>query len=131
MATVAKPAADMATSLETIASIKVSHPDNLMAKHFSNVYFKSLPADKQQLLLLCCKSGYENADSGMGLYAMSPTDYDEFKPYFDKVIRDYHGIKGELKHVNDWDLSKVQGLPAGGKLDLTALGLGDTSMRVR
>ena len=102
-----------------------------MAKHFCNDYYKSLPADKQKLLLLCCKSGYENADSGMGLYAMSPTDYDELKPYFDKVIRDYHGITGDLKHINCWDLSKVEGLPEGGKLDLTALGLGDTSMRVR
>ena len=48
-----------------------------------------------------------------------------------QVIRDYHGITGDLKHINCWDLSKVEGLPEGGKLDLTALGLGDTSMRVR
>jgi creatine kinase len=71
--------------LKIIADIKVSHPENRMAKHFCNKFFSSLPEDKQKLLLLCCKSGYENSDSGMGLYAMSPTDYDEFKEYFDKV----------------------------------------------
>jgi creatine kinase len=118
-------------ALQKIAEIKVSHPENRMAKHFSEEYYMSLPEDKKKLLLLCCRSGYECADSSMGLYAMSPTDYDELKPYFDKVIRDYHSITGELKHTNCWDLSKVEGLPEGGKLDLTALGLGDTSMRVR
>jgi len=132
---VAAPAAEHAAEhscpeLKTIADIKVSHPENRMAKHFCNKFYASLPEDKQKLLLLCCKSGYENPDSGMGLYAMSPTDYDELKEYFDKVIRDYHGIEGELKHVNCWDLSKVEGLPEGG-LCLKALGLGDTSMRVR
>eukprot|EP00959_Pyramimonas_sp_CCMP1952_P148845 3113607-Pyramimonas_sp.AAC.1 len=77
-----------------------------MARHFCNEYFKKQSPENQKLLLLCCKSGYENSDSGMGLYAMSPTDYDEFKEYFDKVIRDYHKITGDLKHVNCWDLSK-------------------------
>ena len=48
-----------------------------------------------------------------------------------QVIRDYHGISGDLKHINNWDISGVADLPEGGKLDLTALGLGDTSMRVR
>jgi len=118
-------------SPDTIAKIKVSHPENRMAKHFDNMYFKTLSAFDQNRLLMCCKSGVENPDSGMGLYAMSPTDYDDFKPYFDKVIRDYHGISGDLKHVNNWDISCVKGLPQGGKLDLSDIGLRQTSMRVR
>ena len=34
-------------------------------------------------------------------------------------------------HVNNWSLEGVEGLPEDGKLDLTKLGLGETSMRVR
>jgi len=79
------PDADAAAALATIAALKVSHPDNRMAKHFTEEYYTSLPDDKKPGLLLCCKSGYENADSGMGLYAMAPNDYEEYQPYFDKV----------------------------------------------
>ena len=32
------------------------------------------------------------------------------------------------KQVNNWNLSGIAGLPADGKLDLTKLGLGQTSM---
>jgi hypothetical protein len=77
--------ADAGVALATIAALKVTQPDNRMDKHFTEDYYNSLPDDKKPGLLLCCKSGYENADSGMGLYAMSPTDYEEYQPYFDKV----------------------------------------------
>lgn len=40
-------------------------------------------------------------------------------------------VPASKKHVNDWSLKGVAGLPADGKLDLTKLGLGTTSMRVR
>lgn len=118
--------------LASIKSIKVSNPDNLMAKHFDTSYFNSLSEDLKVRLEKICRSGVENPDSGMGCYAMSPDDYDVFEPYLDKVIRDYHKIKGEVHHVTNWDLSTVKDkLPEGGKLDLTKLGLGTTSMRVR
>ena len=35
------------------------------------------------------------------------------------------------KHVNNWSLAGVEGLPSDGKLDLGALGLPALSMRVR
>ena len=73
-------------TIETIAEVAKSHPENRMAKHFDNEYYNTLDDDKKAALLLCCKSGAENPDSSMGLYAMSPGDYDEFKPYFDKVL---------------------------------------------
>jgi hypothetical protein len=118
--------------LDLIKSARASHPENLMAKLFDFQYYDSLPADLQKRLLKCCHSGAENADSGMGMYAMNPDDYDTFKPYMDVVIRAYHKIEGEVKHVTNWDLAtKADKLPAGGKLDLTELGLGPTSMRVR
>ena len=48
------------------------------------------------------------------------------------VIKEYHGIAGPVKHVTNWELSTpaiAAKLPPGGKLDLTKLGLGTTSMR--
>ena len=79
----------------------------------------------------CMRSGIENPDSNMGCYACQPEDYDRFKPFFSKVIADYHGVSVDAKHVNNWDLDSVEGLPEGGKLDLEALGLPALSMRVR
>jgi len=69
----------------------------------------------------------------MGCYAMYPDDYDVLRPFFYPVIKEYHKIKGDIHHVTNWDLKSVSGshLPADRKLDLTKLGLGTTSMRVR
>lgn len=47
------------------------------------------------------------------------------------ALRRYHKVPEDSKHVNDWSLVGVQGLPAGGVLDLSALGLPELSMRVR
>jgi creatine kinase len=76
-------------------------------------------------------SGIENPDSGMGCYANQPGDYDKFKPFFSKVLAQYHKVAEDAKHTNSWDLSGVEGLPEGGQLDLAALGLPELSMRVR
>jgi creatine kinase len=62
---------------------------------------------------------------------MKPADYDRFAPFLGKVVSDYHKVPEGTKHVNDWSLEGVEGLPADGKLDLEALGLGELSMRVR
>jgi len=110
---------------EQIAAIRREHPDNLMAHHFDAAYFDGLPPELQQRLTRVIITGVKNPDSQMGCYAMYPDDYEVFQPYLDKLIRDYHGIEGELKQVSDWD--------AGGELDLAAIdaSLADTSMRVR
>jgi creatine kinase len=119
-----------------ILEAKKANPDNLMAKHFDMQYYNSLPRELQTRLMQICRSGAENTDSGLGMYAMSPDDYDVFFEYFNKVIREYHKIKGEGNHKTNWDLTTQQkrlndmGCPDG-KLDLTKLGLGQTSMRVR
>ena len=52
-------------------------------------------------------------------------------PYLDACIRKYHNVPAGESHVNNWSLEGVEGLPEDGKLDLTKLGLGETSMRVR
>lgn len=67
----------------------------------------------------------------MGCYAMTPTDYSTFAPFFKQVIGDYHKNDPAYseKHVNDWDAS---GVGEGGVLDLQKLGLAEElSMRVR
>ena len=119
-------------TLDQILAAKVANPDMIMGKHFDLAYYLTLPDTLKDRLLQCCKSGAENQDSGMGVYAMYPDDYDVLGDYMDKVIRDYHKIPGKVNHVTNWDLSTVgDRLPPGGKLDLTKLGLGETSMRVR
>ena len=114
-----------------VGAIQKSNPENRMAKHFDVEYYKGLGDDEKKGLVQCCRSGLENPDSSMGCYAMQPADYDRFKPFFSKVIADYHGVSVDAKHVNNWDLGSVEGLPEGGKLDLEALGLPALSMRVR
>ena len=120
--------------LALINFAKTGNPDMIAAKHWDQQYYNGLPQDKKDRLLKCVKSGAENLDSGMGAYAMYPDDYDVLGQYFTKVIQDYHKIPGKIAHVTNWDLgSKVVAdrLPPGGKLDLSKLGLGNTSMRVR
>lgn len=122
---------DHAEALARIYIMKKLYPDNLAIKHWDFEYFASLPEDQKKALLMVARSGIDNGDSGMGAYAMQPSDYDRFKPYMDAVIRDYHGVPAGQNHVTDWNLSGVSGLPANGKLDLTKLGLNNISMRVR
>lgn len=128
MATVPDPhAADLAC----IAALKESQPKNRMAKHFDPAYFHCLSPADQAGLLQCCRSGIENPDSEMGVYAMQPTDYDRFRPFFSEILSDYHDVAKDAKHTNSWDLSCVEGLPADGQLDLEKIGVPALSMRVR
>lgn len=87
-----------AEALSRIFLIKKLYPENRMAydahiaffltvcsKHFDLAYFNSLGDAEKKGFLQCCRSGIENPDSGMGCYAMQPSDYDRFKPFFSKV----------------------------------------------
>jgi len=68
----------------------------------------------------------------MGCYAMAPTDYDDFKPFFKAALEAYHKVDlSTTQHKNNWDFSSAEGLPEGGQLDFTKLGLPALSMRVR
>eukprot|EP00919_Chromeraceae_sp_WS-2016_P004136 GHVR01009915.1.p1 GENE.GHVR01009915.1~~GHVR01009915.1.p1 ORF type:complete len:403 (+),score=106.40 GHVR01009915.1:170-1210(+) len=102
-----------------------------MAKHFDAMYYMTLSDEDKKKLIKCCRSGIDNRDSGMGCYAMQPEDYDKFKPFFKKVLADYHKVSEDAKHVNNWSLEGVEGLPEDGNLDLSKLGLPELSMRVR
>merc|ERR1711871_154921 len=122
--------------LAKITAVKKSHPGNHAMKHFDVNYFNSLTEDGKKGLLKCIKTGIENANSSMGCYAMRPADYDRFKPFFSKVLADYHNVADEPQHVNSWNLDDVDAklleqIPDDRKLDLSKLGLPALSMRVR
>jgi len=99
---------------------------------FDETWFNTLDESQKQRVLQCVNSGVENPDSQVGVYAMNPKDYDEFKPFFQKVLEGYHKVDlNKTKHVNNWSLDGVEGIPEGGVLDLANLGLPALSMRVR
>lgn len=124
--------ADIPEIVAKINTIKVTNPGNIMAASFDEGYFNTLSTAQKIKLLTCCYSGIANPDSGMGVYALSPGDYDEFFPFFKVALEKYHKVDlSKVKHVNNWSLKGVEGLPADGQLDLHKLGLPDLSMRVR
>eukprot|EP01083_Nonionella_stella_P135014 410707_1 len=107
---------EVQAQLDQIKAIKKSHPNNLAIKHFDFDYFKTLNPAQKKALLKIVNSGIQNADSGMGCYAMNPGDYDDFLPFFEAVIKDYHKINGNVQHVTNWDLSTpaiARKLPVG------------------
>lgn len=119
-------------SAQDVITIKNSNPENIMASCFDESYYNTLDKAGQDQLLLCCNSGIKNPTSAMGCYAMNPTDYDDFKAFFQPVLEKYHKVDlSTKKHVNDWNLVGVEGLPANGKLDVGEFGLEPLSMRIR
>ena len=111
--------------------IRVDQPDNRCVKFLDKAYYSSLAGADRDSFYACVRTGIDNPDSGMGCYATKPQHYTQFKPFFGKVIGDYHKNDTEcaLVHVNDWDAS---GVGEGGVLDLAKLGMTEPiSMRVR
>lgn len=53
------------------------------------------------------RSGIENPDSSVGMYAPDPDAYAVFAPLFDSVIKAYHGHGPTDTHERDWDMSKL------------------------
>jgi protein-arginine kinase len=101
-------------------------------KHFDFDYYHTLSAEHQERLVKIVRSAIDNPDSDMGCYAMNPDDYDTFRPFFSKVLVDYHKVSADQKHVANWSLDGAEGLPADRVLDLSRLGFTNNfSMRVR
>ena len=116
---------------EEVESLHARNPNNICLSSFDPAYWASLSNDDKAALRRCMNSGIENPDSNMGCYACQPEDYDRFKPFFSKALAKYHGVQEDAKHVNDWSLQGVEGLPEDGVLDIAKLGLPELSMRVR
>jgi len=74
----------------------------------------------------CIRSGCENTDSGVGVYASDPEAYTTFAPLLDAVIKDYHKVD-TLNHPNP-DFGDVDKLDFG---DLDPSGNMIVSTRVR
>jgi len=120
------------STVNKVNNIKDSNPGNIMAASFDEDYFYSLKPKDQEALLRICNSGIENPDSEMGCYAMNPTDYDKYYAFFKPALEKYHKVDlSTRKHINDWNLQGVPGLPADGKLDVSKFGLEPLSMRIR
>ena len=102
-------------------------------RQFDFAYYHTLSPELQRRLLKICISGVENPDEAiMGCYAFHPEDYDLFKPFFKRVLADYHKVSQDAKHVNNWSLDGAEGLPSDRILDLSRLGFKNNfSMRVR
>ncbi len=113
--------------IESMNKIKIDHTKNLTAKHFDTKYFLSLNANQQERMKKIIATGIVNPDSSMGCYAMSGSDYDDFRPFFESLIRDYHDISSDTKisQAHDWSTDM--------SCDLRAIDqkLKDVSMRVR
>lgn len=114
--------------IEKIKTIRKTNPENLMARHFQEGYFRNLDDSLRRRLTRIIASGIENPDSQMGAYAMSPQDYDLFAPMLDPMIRDFHSIPRDatITQKHDWDTS---GTPCD--LGATDSRLKGVSMRVR
>jgi len=114
--------------LAKVAKVHKSNPDNLCAKFLTKAVFNKYTEEQKEVLYRCARTGIDNPDSGVGAYAMEPTDYETFSAFFDPLIRAYHKAGPKAKHVSSWDTSDVGN---DGVLDVSDFGLDELSMRVR
>jgi len=111
--------------IEKIKSIRVSNPDNIMAKTIDLERLAALSPEDQVKVARIIRSGIDNADSQVGAYAMSPDDYRTFAWLLDPIVETYHKVPNTFRQTADWNLK--------GEFDLKSIdpSLGDISMRVR
>ncbi|XP_050441224.1 arginine kinase-like [Adelges cooleyi] len=89
------------------SSLASSDSKSLLKKYLTKEVFEELKNKKTSFgstLLDCVQSGFENHDSGVGIYAPDAEAYTVFAPIFDPIIEDYHkGFKPTDKHpAKDW-----------------------------
>lgn len=111
-----------------IRAIRSAEPGNLMTRYFDEDYFSSLEESKRDRLLKIIRSGLENPDSQMGAYAQNNSDYEDFAPLLEPMIREYHNIprEQEIGQKHDWSLTA-----SNCNLEDIDPGLNSVSMRVR
>jgi len=133
-----EPETVIAKATENLAA----NPDNRACKHLlalkASGKLDELSEELKTNLYLCAKTGLDNVESGLGCYAMDPSDYDKLACFFDEVCNDYHNNPGGTKvHKNDWGLTDaegkpIEGMPESGVLDMREIGMEkELSMRVR
>lgn len=86
----------------SFTKFQASGSKSLLAKYLTREVFDSLKNKKTSFgstLLDCVQSGFENPDSGVGIYAPDAEAYTLFADIFDPIIEDYHGgFKKTDKH---------------------------------
>ncbi|XP_074031055.1 arginine kinase-like [Leptinotarsa decemlineata] len=87
---------------------------SLLKKYLTQEIFDKIKTKKTSFgstLLDCVQSGFENPDSGIGIYAADPETYTIFEDIFNPIIEDYHvGFKKFSKHpTTDWGSIKDVG----------------------
>lgn len=109
--------------------VESKHTGSLLRKNLTPSLLTQLKGFKTKFggtLADCIRSGCENPDSGVGVYACDPEAYTTFAPLLDGVIKDYHKVT-ELKHPKP-DFGDVKNL---GFSDLDPKGEMIVSTRVR
>lgn len=71
------------------------------------------------------RSGQQNPDSSIGIYAGDAESYSLFKEIFDPVIRTYHGLTGVIRHASDFGEAGRQGSGAADRAGTGLAGLPD------
>lgn len=93
-----------------------------LKRYLSPDIFNNLKTKKTSFgdsLLDCARSGFENPDSGVGLYAADPECYTLFADLFDPIIEDYHGgfKKSDQHPPTDWgDVKSIGNIDTKGDL---------------
>jgi creatine kinase/arginine kinase len=93
--------------------------NSLLCKYLTPEIFEQLK-DKQTSngfsLEQAIRSGVENLDSGIGVYAGDAQAYELFAPLFDPIIKEYHGFEKSDRHqsnLNPEDLKNTDLDPRG------------------
>ncbi|WP_456382518.1 phosphagen kinase [Hydrogenimonas sp.] len=84
---------------------------SLLCKYLTPEVFDELKEKKTRYgytLDQLIRSGVENVDSGIGVYAGDEESYELFAPLLDPIIREYHGFGPDDRHVSDMDPAHLQ-----------------------
>ncbi len=83
---------------------------SLLCKYLTPEVFEQLKDKRTRYgftLEQAIRSGVENPDSSIGVYAGDEESYEVFAPLFDPIIEEYHGFKKEQKHRSNLDPSHL------------------------
>ena len=73
------------TVWKLVDEIRAANPGNRCVKYLTKEYYDSLSPEQQAVFQKCVRTGIDNASSGLGCYAMQPSDYETFGAFFDQV----------------------------------------------
>jgi len=116
---------------ESLFGLLQGDSKSLLKKHLSKAIFDEVKGKTTGVagkIEHCIRSGCENLDSGVGLYACDPEAYETFAPIFDPVIKDYHKVD-KLEHPAA-DYGSDADIDAMGDLDPSGEFVVSTRVRV-